>query len=626
MAWYKTGTVTVPNNSTTVTGSGTAFLSGAAIGEAIRFLDGRIFEIANISSDTSLTLSTAYTGSDIVSQAYMVVPTQSYLRSLALSASNLIGDYATVRDGIGQGKFPDGTASVPGIRFASDDNTGIRHVSADTLALVANGVDQLYVTTDGAHASFTGPIGQVTPAVASFSSVSIVGSAGGVIKVGGEQNANFYTDASNTAVRANSSIGGVYIQNSVGTETYGLFSSTGLAVSGALQTTGGVTIYGGSHNLRLEGSNALVLGFDQGGGASISYNSNTGNVDINPRAGYTTVLNLGVTINGTTIIPAGQQIAFGSPTGTVAGIGQYYESTASKLHFYNLSGGSDVMTISPTEGIAINGSLTATGIVSTSRVFAGGSIFAVSTKGNTFMNGAALTSYKIAVLPASGGGTFDHLTVEGFGGGWTASDKQPFKITFGNRGGLTAYYELGSPPYVLFRAYTEADGSISIWLCFSTSFRCATCDIVNGVNCTVVANPIVGTPTGTLTWDSDTATPNVRYSNINTVFGGTTTSTGDALCGGNFLGTAAMNHVYNGSNGINGLLLDGTGSSVRVVTANVERSRFDSSGNLFVGTTGGACHTIAKNVATTYGVLNVSALASGSAFFYAGSVGGGTLR
>jgi hypothetical protein len=56
MAWYRTGTISLTNGSTAVTGSGTAWISNAAVGEALLAPDGKLYEIANIASDTSITL------------------------------------------------------------------------------------------------------------------------------------------------------------------------------------------------------------------------------------------------------------------------------------------------------------------------------------------------------------------------------------------------------------------------------------------------------------------------------------------------------------------------------------------------------------------------------------------
>jgi hypothetical protein len=47
--------------------------------------------------------------------------------------------------------FPDGAAATPSITFASDTNTGIYWVSADTFALVANGVEVGRISSGGAQ-------------------------------------------------------------------------------------------------------------------------------------------------------------------------------------------------------------------------------------------------------------------------------------------------------------------------------------------------------------------------------------------------------------------------------------------------------------------------------------------
>ena len=74
MGWYRAGTVALTNGSSTVTGSGTAFIANAGIGEGLIAPDGRTYEITNIASDTSLTISPAYLGSTASGQAYAVAP------------------------------------------------------------------------------------------------------------------------------------------------------------------------------------------------------------------------------------------------------------------------------------------------------------------------------------------------------------------------------------------------------------------------------------------------------------------------------------------------------------------------------------------------------------------------
>lgn len=146
MAWYKTGTATVTNGSTTVTGSGTSWIVGVGIGEAFYAPDGRIYEIANIVSATQLTLGSNYLGTTASGQAYQIVPTQSYIRDLAAQAAQLVADYAGIASNAGAGKFGDGTIASPGVQFVSDSNLGIRRAGADDMRLVANGADQVQIT------------------------------------------------------------------------------------------------------------------------------------------------------------------------------------------------------------------------------------------------------------------------------------------------------------------------------------------------------------------------------------------------------------------------------------------------------------------------------------------------
>lgn len=143
MAWYKTGTVSVTNGSQAVAGAGTAWFGALRAGWGFVGPDGRTYEIDTVSSATSLTLATAYQGATASAQNYSAFPTNALDQSLATAIQQLIDDYQAVADGAGEGKFPDGTPALPGIRFESDPDTGLRRKSANELALVAGGADQL---------------------------------------------------------------------------------------------------------------------------------------------------------------------------------------------------------------------------------------------------------------------------------------------------------------------------------------------------------------------------------------------------------------------------------------------------------------------------------------------------
>jgi hypothetical protein len=149
MAWYKTGTISVTNGSATVTGSGTAWIANAAIGEALYAPDGRLYEITNIASDTSMTITPAYLGTTQSGQTYTIVPSQSYIRDLAAQAADLVNNYSTIANTIGQGKFPDGELSDLGFKFADDLDTGFYRSGTNEVTFVAGGVAQFKYNASG---------------------------------------------------------------------------------------------------------------------------------------------------------------------------------------------------------------------------------------------------------------------------------------------------------------------------------------------------------------------------------------------------------------------------------------------------------------------------------------------
>lgn len=157
MAWYRTGTVAVTNNSNVITGTGTSWVDGAAVGETFLGPDAQVYEITSIVSGTSLRVSPNYKGSTATAQAYAIMPTQGYLRDLAAQAAALVNSYAAVRDGAGVGKFPAGTTTgsgqtlqlIPSVRGAADENTGLNLPGSDVLQLVTAGVAQLQIGADG---------------------------------------------------------------------------------------------------------------------------------------------------------------------------------------------------------------------------------------------------------------------------------------------------------------------------------------------------------------------------------------------------------------------------------------------------------------------------------------------
>lgn len=149
MSWYKTGTVAINNASTAVAGTGTAWVDNVDVGEGILLPDGRIYEITGVVSNTSLTIGRAYLGANTSGQPYEIQPFRGRIAGLTARAGELLDSFQAVRDGIGAGLFPDGSAELPGFRFANDQDTGFFRPANNMFDLVTGGVSRMRVHPSG---------------------------------------------------------------------------------------------------------------------------------------------------------------------------------------------------------------------------------------------------------------------------------------------------------------------------------------------------------------------------------------------------------------------------------------------------------------------------------------------
>lgn len=146
MTWYRTGTVSVTNGNTTITGAGTQFVANVSIGEGIILPDGRIYEIADVVSNTSLIIGTPYLGGQSSGQSYAIAPLRGRIATLLAETSSLIASFADVRDGPGAGIFPNGTAASPSVRFQGSQSTGFFRPSNNQIAAAINGNQRWLIT------------------------------------------------------------------------------------------------------------------------------------------------------------------------------------------------------------------------------------------------------------------------------------------------------------------------------------------------------------------------------------------------------------------------------------------------------------------------------------------------
>jgi hypothetical protein len=71
---YSTGTVTVTNGSTTVTGAGGAVWTSSCNGSMFKSADGKFYRVSAVTGATTLTLSSAYAGGTLAGQTYNLYP------------------------------------------------------------------------------------------------------------------------------------------------------------------------------------------------------------------------------------------------------------------------------------------------------------------------------------------------------------------------------------------------------------------------------------------------------------------------------------------------------------------------------------------------------------------------
>ena len=96
MPWYKSGTVSCTQNSTTVTGTGTAFAANARVGDAFLGPDGRWYELVNVASDTVLSILPAYLGATVAAGSYALAPMQGYVKDSADALRTLVNKFGAL--------------------------------------------------------------------------------------------------------------------------------------------------------------------------------------------------------------------------------------------------------------------------------------------------------------------------------------------------------------------------------------------------------------------------------------------------------------------------------------------------------------------------------------------------
>ncbi|WP_449471636.1 hypothetical protein [Sphingobium chungangianum] len=123
MAWYKTGTINLTNNSDIVTGNGTQFTNAIKRGDALK-IGNSLYELDGMVNSTQLKLTQPYSGTTSTNTAYAIVPTQSNVQELNNQVSELVdivGDLIENGGGTGGGSGEDGADGKSAYEIALDN-------------------------------------------------------------------------------------------------------------------------------------------------------------------------------------------------------------------------------------------------------------------------------------------------------------------------------------------------------------------------------------------------------------------------------------------------------------------------------------------------------------------------
>ena len=305
--WYDVGTVSVTNGSTTVTGSGTDFISGVQVGEGL-YIGGDLYEIGVINSSTQLTLSDAYLGSTATGQAYKIIPTQSLVADLSSGVADLISDFADVRDYAGNGKFNDGTQASPAITFTQDQNNGLYRIGSDNWGMSAGGQLVADVSTNGVGL----PDGKK-------------------MTFGASDDLQIYHDGSNSYI-TNSGSGSLIIQDTDGAGDIYLRPKSGQAGIGIYNDNTVEIAHAGSIKLATTSTGVDVTGTVTADGLKIAnstYITQNDGISSNPRI-------LGMNSSGTTYI---------GPIDSYRGGSIFYGASANVSNQFFYTGGNQTMRL-----------------------------------------------------------------------------------------------------------------------------------------------------------------------------------------------------------------------------------------------------------------------------------------
>ena len=176
--WYRAGTPTVSDGSTTVTFVGADLIANNVnAGDVFHGPDGDAYEIASITSATTLELTQPYR----LKSGYAIQPTRGIVKDLRDAVQAQVSQVSGLITGPLAGRFPVGTAAAPGMSFGEDTDTGFYRASANAIGIALGGVSKGSISASGVNLSVpvtaTGFTGNLTGNTTGTHTGAVVGNA-----------------------------------------------------------------------------------------------------------------------------------------------------------------------------------------------------------------------------------------------------------------------------------------------------------------------------------------------------------------------------------------------------------------------------------------------------------------
>ncbi|WP_189659509.1 phage tail protein, partial [Pseudomonas amygdali] len=134
MPWYKSGTVSVTQNSNAVIGTNTAFIANSRVGDGFRGPDGGWYEVTNIASNTAMSIAPNYQGATNSAGGYALAPLQGYVKDSADALRALVNQFGSTLAVLGTSGTREGVRGALAAA-ASGNNGDIVSLSGLTTAL-----------------------------------------------------------------------------------------------------------------------------------------------------------------------------------------------------------------------------------------------------------------------------------------------------------------------------------------------------------------------------------------------------------------------------------------------------------------------------------------------------------